>query len=340
MDECLSAVKNQDCYAAIINSLYAQKLQNEDIRSVYSFTKLSEGTLKLKIAVKQSLGSAVLTALNDAIDATSEDSFNAIVSRFSHFVKPTPSFFDQVYLNPVPYTIGFGSLFLVFIAIIFIIFFAGRRKATLLANREFKRFITYVCQTNEAVFEVNLQTRMINHYQLEKGEVKNIPQAFSLHPDFIDKIAPEDQAMVAEEMDEKTLRPLIELGGEKAFETRLCKEDGTYFWTYIIIQGIVPTRAQPANYMWVKKAHALANPALICLVSINLAINSINTLSYYRWIGNPDKTQLNVWLAAGIIDCSTGYRIDGIWDLSIFSIWLGMVFGLLYREGEGEKQLA
>jgi len=249
MDECLSAVKNQDCYAAIINSLYAQKLQNEDIRSVYSFTKLSEGTLKLKIAVKQSLGSAVLTALNDAIDATSEDSFNAIVSRFSHFVKPTPSFFDQVYLNPVPYTIGFGSLFLVFIAIIFIIFFAGRRKATLLANREFKRFITYVCQTNEAVFEVNLQTRMINHYQLEKGEVKNIPQAFSLHPDFIDKIAPEDQAMVAEEMDEKTLRPLIELGGEKAFETRLCKEDGTYFWTYIIIQGIVPTRAQPANYM-------------------------------------------------------------------------------------------
>ena len=92
--------------------------------------------------------------------------------------------------------------------------------------------------------------------------------------------------------------------------------------------------------MWVKKAHALANPALICLVSINLAINSINTLSYYRWIGNPDKTRLNVWLAAGIIDCSTGYRVDGIWDLSICSIWLGMVFGLLYCEGEGEKQLA
>jgi hypothetical protein len=27
---------------------------------------------------------------------------------------------------------------------------------------------------------------------------------------------------------------------------------------------------------WAKKAHALVNPALICLVSINLAINSIN----------------------------------------------------------------
>ena len=136
--------------------------------------------------------------------------------------------------------------------------------------------------------------------------------------------------------------------------------------------------------MWVKKAHALVDPALICLVSINLAINSINTLSYYRWIGNPDKTRLNVWLAAinaaccfigllffllsylvtskaelfrtigtlmalevclgylaaGIIDCSTGYRIDGIWDLSICSIWLGMVFGLLYVEGDREKQAA
>jgi len=134
--------------------------------------------------------------------------------------------------------------------------------------------------------------------------------------------------------------------------------------------------------MWSKKAHALVSPALFCLVSINLAINSINTLSYYRWIGNPDKAQLNVWLAAinatccfigllffllsylvtskaklfriigilmvvevclgyfaaGIIDLSTGYHVDGIWDLSIFSIWLGMVFGLLYVEGDREKQ--
>lgn len=46
--------------------------------------------------------------------------------------------------------------------------------------------------------------------------------------------------------------------------------------------------------MWVKKAQALVNPALICLVSINLAINSINYLSYYRWIGNDSKPQLNV----------------------------------------------
>jgi hypothetical protein len=136
--------------------------------------------------------------------------------------------------------------------------------------------------------------------------------------------------------------------------------------------------------MWVKKAHALVDPALICLVSINLAINSINYLSYYRWIGNDSKPQLNVWLAAinatccfigliasllsylvvskaklfriigtvmllevclgyfaaGIIDCSTGYSVDGVWDFSIFSIWLGMVSGSLYIEGEQEKQAA
>lgn len=214
MDECLSSVKNQECYAAIINSLYAQKLQNEDIRSIYSFTKLSEGTLKLKIAVKHSDDGAILKALNAAIAATSEDSFNAIVSRFSHFVKPTPSFFDQVYLNPVPYTIGFGSLLLVFIAVIFIILFAGRRKAMVLANREFERFIAYVCQTNEAVFEVNLQTRMINRYQLEKGEVKNVAQPFSPHSDFLDQVAPEDQAMVSQEMDENTLRALSNLAAK------------------------------------------------------------------------------------------------------------------------------
>jgi PAS fold. len=84
---------------------------------------------------------------------------------------------------------------------------------------------------------------------LEKGEVKNVAQPFSPHSDFLDQVAPEDQAMVSQEMDENTLRALIELGSEKSFETRLRKEDGTYFWAYIIIQGIVPSRAQPANYM-------------------------------------------------------------------------------------------
>lgn len=50
--------------------------------------------------------------------------------------------------------------------------------------------------------------------------------------------------------------------------------------------------------MWAPKAHALVNPALICLVSINLAINSINYVANYRWIGNSEKVQLKVWMAS------------------------------------------
>jgi lipopolysaccharide export LptBFGC system permease protein LptF len=134
--------------------------------------------------------------------------------------------------------------------------------------------------------------------------------------------------------------------------------------------------------MWAKKARALVAPDLICLTSVNLAINSIDYLAYYRYIGDSSKTQLNVWLAsinatvcflallvfllsylfpskakllriigiamlteislgylaAGIIDFSTGYSIDGAWDLAIWCIWVGMVFGPLYRECEREKE--
>jgi hypothetical protein len=46
--------------------------------------------------------------------------------------------------------------------------------------------------------------------------------------------------------------------------------------------------------MFAKKAHPILDPALICLVSINLAINSINYLAYYRYIGDDSKPQLNV----------------------------------------------
>lgn len=249
MNECLSAVKDQTCYAAIVNSIYAQKLQNEDIRSAFSYSKLSESTLKLKVAVKHADDQLLLTALNSAIASTNEDTFNAIVSRYSHFVKPTPSLLDQFYLNPTPYAIGIASLILLLLAFIFVIFYSGRRRAMVLANHEFERFITYVCQTNEAVFEVNLQNRTMSQYQLEKGQVKNIKEPFSLNGAFLDKVAPEDQAMVAEEMKEESLRHLIASGGEKAFEARLDKGNGTFIWTYVIIQGIPATRAQPSNYM-------------------------------------------------------------------------------------------
>jgi len=50
--------------------------------------------------------------------------------------------------------------------------------------------------------------------------------------------------------------------------------------------------------MWSKKARALVEPALICLVSINLAINSIDYLAFFRYIGDETKSQLNVWLAS------------------------------------------
>jgi signal transduction histidine kinase/ABC-type amino acid transport substrate-binding protein len=249
MDEALQAVKNEECYAAIINSIYAQKLQNEDIRSLYSFTRLSEGSLKLKIAVKHADDGLLLQALNGAIAATSEDRFNAIVSRYSHFVKPDPTLLDQIYLNPLPYSLGLASLLLVLIAIIFIIFYSGRRKAIVLANHEFERFIAYVCQTNQAVFEVNLQTRLMNHYQMKGNQVKNIQQPFTFEDTFLANVHPEEKALVEQMLSEENLHRLITTGGEESFEARLSTGNGLYFWSYIIVQGVLPSHAQPENFM-------------------------------------------------------------------------------------------
>jgi lipopolysaccharide export LptBFGC system permease protein LptF len=58
-----------------------------------------------------------------------------------------------------------------------------------------------------------------------------------------------------------------------------------------------------------------------------------------RIIGIAMLTEISLgYLAAGIIDFSTGYSIDGVWDLAIWCIWVGMVFGSLYRECEREKE--
>lgn len=249
MDEALGAVKSEDCYAAIINSVYAQKLQNEDIRSVYSFTKLSDYSLKLKIAVKHAEDGVLLGKLNAAIASTGEDIFSVIVSRYSHFVKPTPTFLDQIYLNPMPYTVGLCSLILVFVGVAVMLFIASRRKGVVLANREFERFITYVCQNNEAVFEVNLQTQLMNHYLLEGKKVKTLQQPFSLERDFLDRIHPDERPAVIQEVNDETLHSLIATGGKKSFEARVKDEKDHYLWSFIIIQGIPSSRSQPANLM-------------------------------------------------------------------------------------------
>jgi signal transduction histidine kinase len=188
-------------------------------------------------------------ALNAAIASTSEDTFNAIVSRYSHFVKPSPTLFDQIYLNPLPYTLGFVSLLLVILAVIIVLFYSSRRKAMVLANHEFKRFITYVCQTNEEVFEVNLQSHLMNRYQMQGTQVKNVQQPFSLISDFIAKIHPDEKDMVEKEANEEALRKLIATGGERSFEARIEREGSGYHWCYVILQGVLPSRAQPANFM-------------------------------------------------------------------------------------------
>lgn len=246
IDETLNAVKSEDCYAAIVNSIYAQKLQNEDIRSAYSFTQLSDYSLKLKIAAKDA---NVLNALNTAIAATGEDVFSIIVSRYSHFLKPTPTFFDQIYLNPLPYSLGFCSLLLLFIGAIVILLVLSRRKAMVLANQEFERFITYVCQNNEAVFEVNLQSQVMNHYLLEGKKVKTVQQSFSLEQDFLDLIHPDERPAVEQEVSDATLKNLIATGSKKSLEARIKDGKGGYLWSFIIIQGIPSSRSQPANLM-------------------------------------------------------------------------------------------
>lgn len=249
VSSCLEAVKNETCYATVVNSVYAEKLQNEDIRNTYSFAKLSENPLAVKIAVKHEEGNATLSALNAAIAGVSNDTYNSIVSRYSLFVKPTLGFFDQVYLNPLPYIAATAGFFLLFAVVIYFLGYAGKRRATARANLEFERFITYVCQTNEAVYEVNLQNRTMNQYQIVNRKVKNLTTPFSEESDLIAKVHPDDQALVREAVSPVKIALLIQEGAQASFEVRLQNPYKAYFWALIIIQGILPSHQQPENFM-------------------------------------------------------------------------------------------
>jgi hypothetical protein len=84
-----------------------------------------------------------------------------------------------------------------------------------------------------------------------------------------------------------------------------------------------------------------ATACFLALIAFLLSYLFVNKAKLLRVIGILMLLEVCLgYFAAGMIDCSTGYTVDGVWDFSIFSIWLGMVFGSLYLENEREKQVA
>jgi signal transduction histidine kinase len=250
MDECLEAVRNQKCYGAVINSLYAQEIMNADIRNTFASKAFSETSVPVFIAAKQNISATVLNPINTAIEAITAEEYLNLVSRFSHFIAPSVSLIDQIYLNPLPYIFGIIGIFVVLGTAIFIVTFSGRRTAVNQANREFTRFITYVCQTNEAVYEVNTQAKTKNQYQIKNGKAVKISSPFSKEHDFLANVYPDDKEMVEEKMSDANISRIIMDGSQCSFEARLRDEKTKVFlWSYCIIQGIVPNRKQPSNCM-------------------------------------------------------------------------------------------
>lgn len=249
IDQCLTAVKNQQCSAAVINSFSAQKIINSDVRNTYVSVKLSENPLEIKIGVKQQASKEYLTKLNSAINLISEDTYNALVSRYSHFIVPSLSFADQIYLNPMAFILTLLGVFLVLIAFGIITINFRNRKTIDRTKKEFERFIAYVCQTNEVVYEINMANNTKSQYRLVKGKVTNISSAYSKQTDILEMIAPEDRKGVEECFDDTALKNLIQTSGQTSFEARIYNEKSQIIWTYCILQGIAPTKNKPASFM-------------------------------------------------------------------------------------------
>jgi hypothetical protein len=77
------------------------------------------------------------------------------------------------------------------------------------------------------------------------------------------------------------------------------------------------------------------------LIAFLLSYLFVSKAKIFRIIGIGMLLEVTLgYFAAGIIDCSTGYSVDGVWDFAICSIWFGMVFGPLYLEDRREKQNA
>ncbi|MDD3411794.1 MAG: response regulator, partial [Eubacteriales bacterium] len=254
--ECLRAVIDGRADGVYLYAYTAQKAVTEDVQNRLQYSILPEYSVDLAIGVRNSLDYRLMAVLNKGIASMRGSAMQRVTQEHLSQIKESASLLSWIYDYPVPaLVILCGVLALVFLAVMFAVTSRNTRRQRQQAQ-EVARFMGYVCETNEAVMEVNLDTLQCSTHKMENGALvsREMPYEFAHANNFNSVIHPEDFKRLTTELSVKSFWDIFEDQGKYTyFEARAKAPDGTYQWYAYTIRAIPRDAEHPHNFILFKR---------------------------------------------------------------------------------------
>ncbi|MEG1645820.1 MAG: response regulator [Clostridia bacterium] len=251
IDECVKAVKRSKVDSLYVDMFTAKNIIKNDVTNMLTYSTVIDATIPLCIAVSNGQNPLLLSVLNKAVDSIDDSFINSVINTNTNYGAEDFSLLALLYSNP---TLSVALLSIVFfIVLLFTIHLANLKKTKIEVqkNNEFEKFITYVCNANDEVSEIDLTTKEVKIYSIDdEGKVNQ--QKSVLEVNLADIIHPDDLENFRKAINTEKIKNMIDTKGELYFETRV-KEGEGYVWYSLLLQGMSKDKTHSSSFMAFKR---------------------------------------------------------------------------------------
>ncbi len=251
-DECIEAVLSGEVDGYYCISYCGQRSVNSDRRHRLVLNHVSDFMYEYSIGILDKEDYNLVSVIDKALESISGPYIDNLAIKYNA-VTQSSNIMDYMYDNPEVFAV---VAFLVCAFVAMIIGLIIKIKNEKIINRnasELRRFITYVCNANASVAEVNLSTMKILWYTVDEENELVKTESDVVWDNFDENIHPDDFAQLTQKFDTVAARQLVASGGEFYFEARSKDSHGQYKWASFLLQGVEPDQYHPENFIMFKK---------------------------------------------------------------------------------------
>ena len=255
-DDCVRAVLSGEVDATYLYTYTAQKAVEEDIKNRLLYSIMPEYEVSIAFGVAENLDYRLISILNEGIRCLKGRYIQQVIQGQISEIAEKDSVLSLIYDYPEAALGVLGVLLAAVFASCLLLSRSFNEKKRLAQAQEVSRFMGYVCEANETVMEVNMDTLECTKHTMKDGILvsASAPYEFYDLKNKGDQIYPEDfKRLTTEEEMAEFRRLFTEKDRQFYFEARAKDKDGAYRWYSYTIRAIPRSRKYPNNFVLFKK---------------------------------------------------------------------------------------
>lgn len=252
MDECANLVKEGKVDAAYLPNATARYYSMNDPKNQLGYSIVPGHTRPYVISLSSSYSYLLISALNRSVSSLTEDYISGVVAQGEDFDINT-GFVGFVY--DYPWAISLLAVFLVLLIVgaIVVIVINRSRKKEREKKQELSRFVRYICDSDETVAEINLETLTSYRYGVDGNNMVVVTEEKLPSPheylETRDKVVFDHYYDIfSQELPYEELKKVVERGKPLYFEAQAKCGDSIKWYSYLI-QPIEHSKEHPFNFV-------------------------------------------------------------------------------------------